>query len=670
MIIGICGKAGVGKSTAACYLSNELKFKRISIDEVAEKVIKGHLDEINDYVLAKYHIGPFSKQEIYDSYFSNGLVSYLLDFEFRVYIDRLLFTELLKWKQDPNNVVVLEWFMLELSKMFQLCDYRILLEAPYDIRKDRVIARGNYKAERFPLIENVISPHNRDKYHLVLDTSKDNWLHTLQERVQFDIQGKNLVSIIVPVYNQEERLERCLKSILDSSYKNIELIVVNDGSTDGTPYVVDKFAKIDKRLVVINQENKGVGNARNTALKIAKGEYVGFVDSDDYIDKNMITILLKYAVTSGADITRCHANICARGSEYLFSTLQFKDEQEYITLSTPQEIIDGYIHRKISIAVWDKLFSSRICKKISFDEELFNEDAKFVWQACRLADKVICTDQKLYYHVKRDGGNSLTGHPFDERYFSVEGFCRDVTEELGKEYKHQSNVFNYNASSHVLKTFMRDHKLRKIKDDYSSQLTSTVNSILQILFEEESYIDFYDLENVLNIIQELRDDNFLDENKLFKFKLSCIGVFWNSVDEKGVSKAMSVFERYNMHDVSLQAVTLDDNLTTFIEKTYAENKDKDFVIPLKKNCLVNRYLSNTIHVVSFIQEVNCLNFISRKKEFRYMENEQLRNEVRHLLEETVNNYVFDISFHLTDSLSEYRFMKKVLFDFNIQVKEK
>lgn len=669
MIIGICGKAGVGKSTAARFLNEELGFKYIKIDEVVESVIEGHLEEINDYVVGRFQIGPYSREEIYDSYFSKGIVPALLDFEFRGYIDRLLFEELLKWKVDTNSMIVIDWFMLELSKMFQLCDYRILLEAPYDIRKERVINRGNYAEHRFPLIEAAISVNNRAEYHLILNTSKSNWLDILKERVQFDIQGERLVSIIVPVYNQEERLGKCLKSILESSYRNIELIVVNDGSTDGTHYVIENFHKNDKRLVFINQENKGVGNARNTALEIAKGEYIGFVDSDDYIDKNMITILLKNALVTGADIVRCRANMCPRGSEYLPIISPIEGEQKLITLSSSKEIIEGYINREVSIAVWDKLFLADICRKIKFDEKIFNEDAKFVWQACRLANRICCTNQKLYYHVKREGGNSLTGHPFDGRFFSVEEFCDDVTAELGKEYKHQRNVFVYNAQAHVLKTFIRDRKLGKIKEDYSNQMTHTVNLIFQILFEEETYKDFYDLENVLTIIKELRGENFLDEKKLNKCSLPCIGIFWNSVDEKLIAKALKVFEKYKIYNIASQTIELENDLADFIADTYALNKDKDFVIPLKKNCLVNRYSSNTIHVISFVQEVNCLQYLSRKKEFIYMENEQFRNEVRGLLKEEIENYVFDTSFHLTDSLNEYIHMKNVLLNFNFEIKE-
>ena len=98
----------------------------------------------------------------------------------------------------------------------------------------------------------------------------------------------DLISVIIPAYNAEKYMDRCLNSIVKQSYNNLQIIVVNDGSTDNTKKILEKFAEADNRIVVINQKNGGVSQARNNGIYIAKGKYMCFVDSDDYIDINMI----------------------------------------------------------------------------------------------------------------------------------------------------------------------------------------------------------------------------------------------------------------------------------------------------------------------------------------------------------------------------------------------
>ena len=117
--------------------------------------------------------------------------------------------------------------------------------------------------------------------------------------------GKHLISIIVPVYNISECIEGCIKSILNQSYSNIEIILVDDGSTDGSGSICDKYKEIDSRVVVLHKENGGLSDARNKGLEIAKGDYIGFVDGDDVIHKDMYNTLLRQLLLYDADISIC-----------------------------------------------------------------------------------------------------------------------------------------------------------------------------------------------------------------------------------------------------------------------------------------------------------------------------------------------------------------------------
>lgn len=114
---------------------------------------------------------------------------------------------------------------------------------------------------------------------------------------------EKLISIIVPVYNVEKYLKECIDSVISQTYKNLEIILVDDGSTDKSGEICDEYSKKDSRIKVIHKENGGLSDARNVALDIAKGEYIGFVDSDDYVEKDMFETLYKLAEEHNTEIS-------------------------------------------------------------------------------------------------------------------------------------------------------------------------------------------------------------------------------------------------------------------------------------------------------------------------------------------------------------------------------
>ena len=118
-----------------------------------------------------------------------------------------------------------------------------------------------------------------------------------------------LISVIVPVYKAEKYLNQCIESIVSQTYQNLQIILVDDGSPDNCPAICDDWAKKDRRIVVIHKENGGQSSARNVGLDIARGEYVGFVDADDFIDHDMYEILLHSLVSTNVDIVCCGSRI-------------------------------------------------------------------------------------------------------------------------------------------------------------------------------------------------------------------------------------------------------------------------------------------------------------------------------------------------------------------------
>ena len=267
MIIGITGQTASGKSTVSKFLKDKYNFKYIEVDKIVEKIMKqGGIDRIKAYLYSEHQVDFKGPKEIGDSFFSYDINSYIMDLNFKREIDNEILKEIRKYGKD--DVIIVDWMMLEDSFV--------------ELRKRRYIERGDdFNISKYCCIDNIHHPYNDSRYHYKVDTT-ENWENDLSDFIDSTILGKRLVSIIVPVYNVEQYLMRCVDSILNQSYKNIEVILVNDGSTDNSLEVCKVLAKKDKRVKIVNQQNLGLSEARNTGLKNATGDYIGFVDSDDF----------------------------------------------------------------------------------------------------------------------------------------------------------------------------------------------------------------------------------------------------------------------------------------------------------------------------------------------------------------------------------------------------
>ena len=204
------------------------------------------------------------------------------------------------------------------------------------------------------------------------------------------------VSVIIPVYNVEKYLEECLQSICNQTLKDIEIICINDGSTDKSGQILKDFAKKDKRIVLIEQKNQGVSIARNNGLKAAKGEYIGFVDSDDWIDPDFYEKLYKTAQKFDADIALAGHK----------SYTDEKSGKEKITVKYNKEKVITNFNKKIKslelcVAVWDKIYKPNLIleNQIWFPEGRTYEDGIWNLHIFYLAKK-ICTVPKCFYHYR------------------------------------------------------------------------------------------------------------------------------------------------------------------------------------------------------------------------------------------------------------------------------
>lgn len=208
------------------------------------------------------------------------------------------------------------------------------------------------------------------------------------------------ISIIVAAYNVEEYIEKCLKSITAQTYKQIEIIVVNDGSTDKTHEIIHNFSTTDKRIIIINKPNGGLSSARNAGLDKATGDYVGFVDGDDYIAAEMYETLLGEITENNCEIAMCAVL-------KVFNNYTEKDGLSLINHSmvlSKKQAINALIEEKhIKHYAVNKLYKATLFKKIRYPEGKLYEDIFTTFKLFALTDKIVCSNKIGYYYSQRQG---------------------------------------------------------------------------------------------------------------------------------------------------------------------------------------------------------------------------------------------------------------------------
>lgn len=224
------------------------------------------------------------------------------------------------------------------------------------------------------------------------------------------------VSVIVPVYNAEKAIERCIRSILDQEYKDLECIAVDDGSKDSSAEILDRLAKEDERLKVIHKENGGVSKARNTALEAVHGEYVQFLDADDWIPTDSTKLLVRAMEESNADLTVGYfyrvvgENVAIQGSIASTNPLSLQ-EYAQLMMVTPADYYYGVL--------WNKLYKAEIFKKydLKMDENVrFAEDFIFNLEYLLHVEKIMPLKAPVYYYVKTEGSLVSQGMSFSKLY--------------------------------------------------------------------------------------------------------------------------------------------------------------------------------------------------------------------------------------------------------------
>lgn len=213
---------------------------------------------------------------------------------------------------------------------------------------------------------------------------------------EVEARPQPLISVIVPVYKVEKYLDQCVESIVNQTYKNLEIILVDDGSPDRCPQMCDVWASKDDRVVVIHQQNSGQSAARNLGMKVCHGDFIGFVDSDDWLEANMYEVLVGNLVSHHADISAC-------GFYYAYDSKNEPSAQGSILISLNRSDALKYLcaDRYFGRMTWDKIFKREILSNISFPNWHQGDDFYVTVQAMLRSCSMVYSSTPLYYYRQR-----------------------------------------------------------------------------------------------------------------------------------------------------------------------------------------------------------------------------------------------------------------------------
>ena len=311
----------------------------------------------------------------------------------------------------------------------------------------------------------------------------------------FDLMTSKKVSVIVPVYNAEDKVGRCIKSIIEQEFKNLEIILVNDGSHDNSYEVCTKFQEIDSRIIVHNQKNLGASIARNVGITLSTGEYILFVDSDDFLEEKMVGNLVKTSELENLDLLICgfYKN---RYNEHLQlqSSIEVKSSNRIIrgNKKIAEEIIDLFENERIN-APWCKLIKAKIIKEnnIKMSKDLILQEDLYFNISLLEHVSSLGINEGCYYHYNVGDNDSLTSRYFENKY-----------EMLNKVH---NKMLNYFRSRSVNEKLLNRIEYIYVKNVYAAFIN---------LFHKDSHLsNFEKLSYIKKIVAEEKFETMISSAK-------------------------------------------------------------------------------------------------------------------------------------------------------------
>ena len=220
-------------------------------------------------------------------------------------------------------------------------------------------------------------------------------------------KGK-LISVIIPVYNGENWLDRCVDAVINQTYENLEILIIDDGSTDTTPKMCARYAELDKRVRVITRSNGGLSDARNAGIENATGEFITFVDSDDYVTPDYVEYLVNLADRYNCELSICtHTVFCINERQ-----ISYENDKEAV-MSSEEALREILYHGIVDLSVWGKLYKKSLFETIRYPYGKYYEDTGTTYLLIDKAEKIAYGGHSKYQYILRE--DSLTGEHFTSR---------------------------------------------------------------------------------------------------------------------------------------------------------------------------------------------------------------------------------------------------------------
>lgn len=270
-----------------------------------------------------------------------------------------------------------------------------------------------------------------------------------------------LISVIVPVYNVEKYLNICMETICNQTYKNLEIILIDDGSKDSSGLICEKWKYKDSRVRVIHKQNGGLSSARNVGIKESKGEYICFVDSDDVLDYDSIEYLFNLIREYGADISICDPVHCYPNIKH-----NFVQENKRIVYSNPQNaIVEMFYQKSFLVSAWGKLYKKECFNEIYFPEGMLFEDSAIMYKVFENAKKIAYGNARKYGYMHREG--SITTKKFSNRDLDILKISNEILDYAMNrpELIPAARAYYVTANLRVYLNAIKEENYKKIIDN-------------------------------------------------------------------------------------------------------------------------------------------------------------------------------------------------------------
>ena len=316
----------------------------------------------------------------------------------------------------------------------------------------------------------------------------------------------NKISIIIPIYNVEQYLPQCLDSIINQTYKNLEIILINDGSTDNSGKICDNYAKVDNRIHVFHKKNEGVSSARNLGLEKCTGDFIGFIDPDDFIELNMYELLYNEQQKTNADIVWCNYSLYYSLNKQIFGEINSNITYNLLNINEKNDFYSDLFYKyNMKAYLWNKLYQKEIFSNIKFPYKKIFEDLFVFIYLISKANKISFINKKLYYYRQRV--NSICNKTHIHSTFNIDMIESYIKSSIDYKYfsnnNNVSNILSFHTYLFVLKNILFYQKCNLYKSE-KKYIISQLKLLLKTNISIKNKITILRIAYLPNLYKKIR----------------------------------------------------------------------------------------------------------------------------------------------------------------------